>query len=68
MRPKFSDIISISKIPRRSIHGVFTLFHAHRDGSPVLKEDATWKDINGFMIQIKGYRIIIIFRRWAFND
>lgn len=61
--PHKYPILEIKK-RRALIYGPFTVFRAKSNGSPFLiDEKTTWRDVNGFMIQIKGYRITIMFKR-----
>jgi hypothetical protein len=47
-----------------SIYGPFTVFRASKDGGPLLKENVRrFRDINGFMLQTKGHRLMVEFRR-----
>jgi hypothetical protein len=47
-----------------TLYGPFTWFRAKKDGSPFLKEEkTTWRDVNGFLLQTKRYRVIFEFKR-----
>jgi hypothetical protein len=47
-----------------SIYGRFTIFRAAKNGSPLpVETPKRIRDINGFMIQTKTRKIIVVFRR-----
>lgn len=53
---------------RPSIYGPFTVLRSKKDGRPFLKtEKTTLWDINGFLIQTKKRRILIVFKRKSFS-
>lgn len=56
----------IEILPARkcTVYGKFTPFYAKKDGGLFLKEEKkTLWDINGFLLQTKKHRIILVFKR-----
>lgn len=47
--------------PPRGVEAAF--FHAHPSGAPVLREDSSWRTINGVIVRYKGKRYSVTFRR-----
>lgn len=48
---------------RRSLYGRFVWYYATKTGGPVLKGEAHWWQVNGFLFQAKGKNVGIVFRR-----
>jgi hypothetical protein len=57
-------LIEITPARKFSIFGGFTLFRAKKDGGLFLKGEKTsiW-DINGFLLQTKKHRVMVVFKR-----
>jgi hypothetical protein len=56
----------VKAITRYRSHGLYrglTLTHAEKGGGPVLKDEASWRTINGLMVTFRGYNYMFLFRR-----
>lgn len=53
------------QFPRRylAVRRGVGLSYAYKDGGPVLKEDATWRNINGFWLNTRRASRWFMFRR-----
>ena len=49
---------------RSDIYGPFCWLQAEKGGGPVLREQGSWRKINGFMVRWpKHQKLVVIFRR-----
>lgn len=58
-------LVRKSGYPGRRMGFSVQVTHAHKDGSPVLKEGSSWRTVNGLVLRnVFGHRVFVMFRRW----
>jgi hypothetical protein len=56
--------MKVLMFPRRTrLYARVSLSHAHKGGGPVLKEEASWRTVNGFAFYTRKHHVWVLFRR-----
>jgi tRNA(Ile2) C34 agmatinyltransferase TiaS len=58
------DQMKVLKFPRKTrLFPWVSLAYATRNGGPVLKEESSWRDINGIAFYTRKHHVWVLFRR-----